>query len=228
MANTDWNAIFEAEAAKPYWSDLQSFVTAERRDGTVYPPESEVFAAFDLTPLDQVKVVILGQDPYHGPGQAHGLSFSVGQDQRIPPSLANIFKECQSDLGLEPPSSGSLVGWAQQGVLLLNTCLTVRAAEAASHRGKGWELLTDRVIEAINLLDRRVVFILWGTPARKKSKLIDQGRHWVLESPHPSPLSAYRGFFGSAPFSQVNKALIADGQDPVSWGLTSSDSGAAG
>lgn len=207
------------EFAKPYWQELQRFVTGERAEHKVFPPHDEVFAALHMTPYAEVKVLILGQDPYHGPGQAHGLCFSVRQGIDKPPSLVNIFKELQSDLGIEPPNHGCLEAWARQGVLLLNTALTVRAHAANSHQGKGWETFTDQVIRAVNDKPERVVFILWGANARKKKALIDTSRHTVIESAHPSPLSAHNGFFGSKPFSRANEALVAAGRSPVDWAI---------
>lgn len=219
MARTDWNPVLGAELAKPYWDELQRFVHDERRRYDVYPPADDVFAALHLTPYASVKVLILGQDPYHGPGQAHGLSFSVRPGQAHPPSLQNIFKELESDVGIPAPRSGSLEPWARQGVLLLNATLTVRARSAGSHQNKGWETFTDAVIEAVSDRDERVVFILWGSYARKKKALIDTSVHTVIESPHPSPLSAHRGFFGSRPFSRANEALLEAGREPVDWRL---------
>lgn len=216
---TDWNPVLRAELGQPYWCELQRFVADERAHHDVYPPESDVFAALHLTPLAQVKVLILGQDPYHGRGQAHGLCFSVRPGTPIPPSLRNIFAELHTDLGIEAPADGDLRPWARQGVLLLNATLTVRAHQAASHRGQGWERFTDQVIRAVDERPDTVVFILWGNSARAKSQLIDTTRHVVIESPHPSPLSAHRGFFGSRPFSRANAALIAAGRDPVDWQL---------
>ena len=216
---TDWNPILRGEFDKAYWPELMAFVAAERDAGDVYPPHDEVFAALHLTPFADVKVVILGQDPYHGPGQAHGLCFSVNPGVRIPPSLVNIFKELDADLGIPPATSGDLRPWARQGVLLLNTTMTVRAHQAASHQGKGWETFTDEVIRAVGAREERVVFILWGSHARKKKALVDRSRHTIIESPHPSPLSAHRGFFGSRPFSAANAALEAAGRGPIDWRL---------
>lgn len=216
---TDWNPVLRGELSQPYWSQLQEFVAAERERHAVYPPDEEVFAALHLTPLEQVKVVILGQDPYHGPGQAHGLCFSVRHGTAVPPSLRNIFTELQDDTGVVPPADGDLTPWAKQGVLLLNTTLTVRAGQAGSHQGKGWETFTDQVIRAVNAKPETVVFVLWGNPARRKAELIDRSRHVVIESPHPSPLSAHRGFFGSKPFTRANEALAAAGREPVDWSL---------
>lgn len=214
---TDWNPVLRGEFEKPYWRELQEFVAAERGRQLVFPPHDEVFAALHLTPYASVKVLILGQDPYHGPGQAHGLCFSVRRDVVVPPSLVNIYKELESDLGVAPCAHGNLESWARQGVLLLNTSLTVRASKAASHQGKGWETFTDQVIAAVNNKPDRVVFILWGAAARRKKELLDLQRHVVIESPHPSPLSAHRGFFGSRPFSRANEALVEAGRGPVEW-----------
>jgi uracil-DNA glycosylase len=192
-------------------------VDTERRPHTIYPPEDEVFTAFRLTPLKEARVLILGQDPYHGPGQAHGLAFSVRPGVRPPPSLANIFKELKSDLGCRIPNNGSLVPWAQQGVMLLNAVLTVREGQPNSHKGKGWERFTDAVIRLLAAREEPVVFVLWGSYAIKKAGLIDTTRHTIVQSVHPSPLSARRGFFGSRPFSQINAALTASGQAPIDW-----------
>lgn len=215
---TDWNPLLRGEFDKPYWRDLQRFVAEERQQATVYPPADEVFAALHLTPYSQVRVVILGQDPYHGPRQANGLCFSVAPDVALPPSLVNIYRELRDDLGIDPPTDGDLRGWARQGVLLLNTTLTVRAGRAASHQGHGWETFTDRVLEVVNAKPERVVFILWGAAARRKRSTIDLGRHVVIESAHPSPLSAHGGFFGSRPFSRANAALAEAGRSPIDWG----------
>ena len=220
MPKTDWNPVLRAELEQPYWAELQAFVAQERANHTVYPAPDEVFAALHLTPYSEVKVLILGQDPYHGPGQAHGLCFSVRPGVDPPPSLKNIFREMESDLGLPPPAGGHLEPWARQGVLLLNASLTVRARSAGSHQGKGWETFTDAVIRAVNDKDETVVFILWGAFARKKKALIDTDRHVVIESAHPSPLSASNGFFGSRPFSRANDALVAAGRTPVDWSLS--------
>ena len=217
MTTTDWNPVLRGEFAKAYWAELQHFVLAERQRATVYPPHDEVFAALHLTPFSEVKAVILGQDPYHGPNQAHGLCFSVRPGISPPPSLQNIFKELEADLGYPPPSHGCLDSWAQQGVLLLNSSLTVRQGRAASHQGKGWETFTDEVLRAVNDKPERVVFILWGAAARKKKTLIDRSRHAIIESAHPSPLSASNGFFGSRPFSRANAALEAAGRTPIDW-----------
>ena len=214
---TDWNPVLRNELAKPYWPQLQQFVADQRKKFTVFPPAADVFAALHLTTYADTRVVILGQDPYHGPKQAHGLCFSVRPGVAIPPSLANIYKELRTDLDIEPPPHGNLVGWARQGVLLLNTTLTVRAGQAASHQGHGWEIFTDQVLRAVNDKRQRVVFLLWGAAARKKKSLIDLSRHVVLEAAHPSPLSAHNGFFGSRPFSRTNTALVEAGLSPIDW-----------
>lgn len=216
---TDWNPLLGAELTKPYWPELQAFVADERRHHTVYPPHEEVFAALHLTPYAATRVVILGQDPYHGPRQAHGLCFSVRTGVRVPPSLVNIHHELERDVGVSAPDHGNLEAWAAQGVLLLNTTLTVRAGQAASHQGHGWESFTDEVIRTVSAKPERVVFILWGSHARRKKALVDAGRHTIVESAHPSPLSAHNGFVGSRPFSRTNGALEAAGRDPVDWRL---------
>jgi uracil-DNA glycosylase len=212
-----WQAVVGDEAEKPYFAALREFVAEERRAHAVHPPEGEEFTALELTPYEQVRVVILGQDPYHGPGQAHGLAFSVRPGVRPPPSLRNIFKELRDDLGCHIPNNGFLVPWAEQGVLLLNTVLTVREAEPNSHKGKGWEKFTDAVIRRVGHKDDEVVFVLWGAPAGKKTELIDTERHTIVQSVHPSPLSAKRGFFGSRPFSQINAALKKAGKPEIDW-----------
>lgn len=219
VAKTDWNPLLRDQFEMPYWRDLQTFVRSEREQREIYPAHDVVFAALKLTPFADVRVVILGQDPYHGPGQAHGLSFSVRPGVAIPPSLRNMHTELADDLGIEPPDHGNLEPWARNGVLLLNAVLTVRAHEAASHRKQGWENFTDRVIEVVSAKPETVVFILWGNFARAKTALIDTTRHHIIESPHPSPLSASRGFFGSKPYSRANAALIAAGREPVDWSL---------
>ena len=216
---TDWNPLLRDQFALPYWKELQDFVAGERARHEVFPPADQVFAALHLTSLQATRVVILGQDPYHGPNQAHGLCFSVRPGVRVPPSLQNIHKELTADLGIPSPNHGNLQDWAQQGVLLLNTTLTVRCAEAASHQGKGWETFTDRVLRVVSDKDHPVVFILWGASARKKKALLDLERHVVIESAHPSPLSAHNGFFGSRPFSRANAALHAAGLEPIDWHL---------
>lgn len=213
----DWAAALRHEIDQPYFTQLAQFVDAERAAHDVYPPDGDVFNALRRSSYDATRVVILGQDPYHGPGQAHGLAFSVQPGVKPPPSLVNIFKELSADIGCPRPSSGSLTGWADQGVLLLNTVLTVRAGEANSHKGQGWERFTDAVISAVSAKPTRVVFVLWGGPAQKKLPLIDTTIHSVVSSAHPSPLSAYQGFLGSRPFSAVNAALEAAGEPPVDW-----------
>ncbi len=220
MPMTDWNPVLRSQFDEPYWHELRQFVHAERQRHTVYPPEDQEFAAFHLTPFNAVKVVILGQDPYHGPDQAEGLCFSVKPPVKAPPSLQNIFKELRSDVGIESPNHGSLTEWAKRGVLLLNTTLTVRAGQAGSHQGRGWETFTDEVIRTINNRADPVVFVLWGAAARKKKGFIDANRHGIIESAHPSPLSAHRGFLGSQPFSKTNKALEQLGQKAVDWSLS--------
>ena len=214
---TTWNEILAEEMQKDYYQELQAFVQKRRAEVRVFPDEKNVFNALELTPFESVKVVILGQDPYHGFGQAHGLSFSVQKGIPLPPSLKNIYKELQEDIGGELPKEGDLSHWAQQGVLLLNTVLTVEEGNANSHKGKGWERLTNRLIESLNELNHPVIFILWGKPAQDKEKLITNPSHVILKAPHPSPLSAYRGFFGSKPFSKVNDILIQQGQTPICW-----------
>jgi len=214
---TDWNPVLRGEFEQPYWDELQRFVADERAHHTVYPPAEDVFAALHRTPRSEVKVLILGQDPYHGPRQAHGLCFSVRPGVQVPPSLQNIYKELATDLDVATPNHGCLDAWADQGVLLLNATLTVRAHQAASHQGHGWETFTDQVIRSVNDKDERVVFLLWGASARRKKALVDTTRHVVIESPHPSPLSAHRGFLGSKPFSRTNEALIEAGREPVDW-----------
>ena len=215
-----WLQHLQGEFEKPYMQALKAFLEAERAAGKrIFPKGSEWFHALDATPLDQVRVVILGQDPYHGEGQAHGLCFSVQPGVPPPPSLVNIYKELKSDLGLAPPRHGFLEHWARQGVLLLNSVLTVEAGRAASHQGKGWEVFTDQVIRLVNEQKRPVVFILWGSYAQKKAGFVDGMRHLVLKSVHPSPLSAHGGFFGSRPFSKANAFLERSGQAAVDWQL---------
>ncbi len=215
-----WKAPLQAEFDAPYMAALKEFLVAEKAKGKrIFPKGSEWFHALDATPLEQVRVVILGQDPYHGEGQAHGLCFSVKPGVKPPPSLINIYKEMKSDLGLDAPPHGNLEAWAQQGVLLLNSVLTVEAGLAASHQGKGWERFTDAVIRLVNDQPRPVVFILWGAYAQRKAAFVDRNRHLVLASAHPSPLSAHNGFFGSKPFSKANAFLVAHGQAPIDWAL---------
>ena len=217
-----WKKRLQGEFEAPYMEKLRAFLLKEKSEHkTIFPMGSEYFAALNMTPFDKVKVVILGQDPYHGPGQAHGLSFSVRQGVAPPPSLVNIYKELESDLGIPRPSHGLLEGWAQQGVLLLNSVLTVESGRAASHQGQGWELFTDRIIHVLAEEREHLVFVLWGAYAHKKGAFIDRGKHLVLESPHPSPLSSHRGFFGSKPFSKINRYLSARGEVPIRWQLDS-------
>lgn len=215
-------ALIRQETEKHYFRRLNDFLQAERETNTVLPPEEHVFAALEATPLDQVKVLLLGQDPYHDIGQAHGLCFSVLPGVKLPPSLKNIYKELHSDLGVEPVEHGCLLPWAHQGVLLLNTVLTVRAHEAHSHRKQGWETFTDAIIKTVAAKTRRVVFVFWGKPAQTKRQFIDDERHVVIESPHPSPLSARRGFFGSQPFSRINQALRNANLPEIDWQLPAS------
>lgn len=218
MIENDWLAAVNEEFRKPYYKELYQFVREEYGKGTVYPPAEDIFNAFHFTPLSKVKVVLLGQDPYHNVNQAHGLSFSVLPSQKdIPPSLQNIYKELQADLGCDIPNNGYLKKWADQGVLLLNTVLTVRAHQANSHQGKGWEQFTDAIIEAVNKENRPIVFFLWGKPAQSKMKMLNNPNHLILTAPHPSPLSAYRGFFGCKHFSQANEFLVAHGETPIDW-----------
>jgi uracil-DNA glycosylase len=217
----DWKKVLKDVLASPEFAALEEYVAAERRRHTVYPSEEDLFSAFRLTPYDEVKVLLLGQDPYHGPGQAHGLAFSVQPGVKPPPSLVNIFKELQSDVGAPKPKDGSLVPWAKQGVLLLNAVLTVREGLANAHEGHGWETFTDAVIQKVSDKPERVVFLLWGSYAQKKEALIDTSRHTILKAPHPSPLSAKRGFFGSKPFSLTNEALKKAGREPIDWALPS-------
>jgi uracil-DNA glycosylase len=214
-----WRDALADELQKPYIPALEAFVEEERAHHTVFPPPEDVFAALEATPYDKVKVLILGQDPYHGEGQAHGLSFSVRPGVKPPPSLVNIYKELRDDLGVPIPKHGYLKHWAEQGILLLNTVLTVRANEAFSHRKQGWEKFTDAIIRKVSEKSEPVVFVLWGAPAQKKIELIDTSRHTVIQSAHPSPLSAKSGFFGSKPFSKVNDALSAAGKSPIDWKL---------
>ena len=213
----DWQQPLEVEFKKPYYKDLYKKVLEEYRSRQIFPNPDDIFNAFHLTPLKDVKVVILGQDPYHNDGQAHGLCFSVKPDVEVPPSLVNIYKELQDDLGCRIPNNGYLVKWAKQGVLMLNTVLTVRAHQANSHRGIGWEQFTDAVSRAVDAQDRPIVFLLWGRPAQMKKSMLHNPKHLILEAPHPSPLSAYRGFFGCKHFSQTNAFLEKNGLAPIDW-----------
>jgi uracil-DNA glycosylase len=218
--SNDWLSVIGNEFEKPYYLELRKFLKSEYRTRTIYPAADDIFNAFHYTPLSKLKVVIIGQDPYHGPNQAIGVSFAVPKDQRtLPPSLMNIYKELESDLGISPPTHGYLKKWTDEGVLLLNTVLTVRAHQASSHSGKGWEQFTDAAIRAVNNLNQPIVFFLWGRPAQRKKELLDNPLHLIIESPHPSPLSATRGFFGSKPFSQANTHLISKGIEPIDWSI---------
>jgi len=217
-----WRKKLEPEFQKEYMLSLKEFLKSEyKKRKAIYPKGDDYFAAFNLTPFEQVKVVIIGQDPYHGPGQAHGLCFSVQEGVDLPPSLVNIFKELESDVGVKRPKNGMLGKWAQQGVLLLNAVLTVENGKAASHQGKGWEQFTDEVIRRLNDEKENLVFILWGAYAQKKAAFVDRKKHLVIESPHPSPLSSHRGFFGSKPFSKTNEYLKSKGIAPIDWSLPS-------
>jgi len=216
---TDWNPILRQEFNKPYWVELQNYILDQRASHMVFPAHPDVFRAFHLTSFATLKVVILGQDPYHGVGQANGLCFSVSPGVSFPPSLRNIFQELEDDLGVSKPQSGDLAAWAEQGILLLNTTLTVRQGAPASHQGKGWETFTDEVIRCISQKKEKIVFVLWGASARRKKSLIDVTKHTCIESVHPSPLSAYRGFFGSKPFSRINQLLRQQGITEIDWSL---------
>ena len=216
-----WLDVLADEFKKPYIDELRNFLRLEQQSSLVFPPNNLIFNAYNTTPFDQTKVVIIGQDPYHNPGQAHGLSFSVPKSTKIPPSLRNIYKELTDDLGITPPAHGDLTEWAQRGVLLLNTVLTVRAHSPTSHQNQGWEQLTTRSIQELNQRRQNVVFVLWGSRARSKQKLIDQRKHLIITSAHPSPLSAYRGFFGSKPFSKCNNYLNRNGKPEIDWSLSS-------
>ena len=213
--NKQWQTLLGDEFAQPYMQQLWQFLQSQQ--AAIYPPEKDIFAAFDCTPIEQLKVVILGQDPYHAAGQAHGLSFSVPKGVAIPPSLRNIYKELASDCALPIPQHGNLTQWGQQGVLLLNSVLSVQHARPASHQGKGWERFTDQVINVINHHTQHVVFMLWGAYAQNKGRIVDRNRHRVLQAPHPSPLSAHRGFFNCRHFSQANQYLIEQGKTPIDW-----------
>lgn len=221
ILNNDWEAILASEFEKSYFKELKTFLAEQYSLATVYPPKDEVMSAFNNVAFKDVKVVILGQDPYHGPGQAHGMSFSVKEGVPLPPSLRNIFKELEHDLGCKIPSNGFLMKWAEQGVFLLNTVLTVRQGEANSHKGQGWEQFTDSVIDKLAKRTEPIIFVLWGKPAQTKRAIIEKNgkHHFILQAPHPSPLSAYRGFFGSKPFSKMNDKLREWGQEPIVWCL---------
>ena len=214
-----WLRVLGPQFDEPYMAQLRGFLGAEIKVHRVYPPGAEMFAAFDHTPFERVRVVILGQDPYHGPGQAHGLCFSVRRGIPSPPSLENIMKELHDDVGVAIPPHGDLTAWAERGVLLLNTVLSVRAHQPMSHRDKGWERFTDEVIRRLDREREGLVFVLWGSAAGSKAAMIDRARHHVISSPHPSPLSAHRGFFGSKPFSKINAWLVARGEEPIDWSL---------
>ncbi|MCC6684371.1 MAG: uracil-DNA glycosylase [Bacteroidia bacterium] len=215
-----WKRLLIQEFSKDYFVKLKQFLLNEKQNGqTIYPPGNKIFAAFDFTPFDKVKVVILGQDPYHGAGQANGLCFSVAPGIKQPPSLQNIFKELESDLGISPPVNGDLTQWASQGILLLNATLTVKANQAGSHQNQGWEVFTDKVIQLLSEQKEHLVFILWGKYAQGKEHLIDSSKHLIIKSAHPSPFSAYSGFFGSKPFSKTNSYLISKGISPVDFSL---------
>lgn len=215
-----WKDIMEEEFEKPYFTELKDFLVREKSQYAVYPPGPSIFEAFNKTPFDKVKVVLLGQDPYHGPGQAHGLCFSVPDGISFPPSLQNILIELKNDIGIQMPSKGNLTDWAERGVLLLNATLTVRANAAGSHQGKGWEIFTDAVIRKLSDKREKLVFLLWGKFAQDKRRLIDTSRHYILEAPHPSPLSAYRGFFGCKAFSRTNEILVNAGVGQIDWRLS--------
>lgn len=219
ILKNDWQPLLAEEFSKPYYQELKSNLIYEYKNRTIYPDMYDIFNALHLTPYEKLKVVIIGQDPYHGPGQAHGLCFSVQPGVKPPPSLQNIFKELKDDVGCQIPDHGYLVQWAKQGVLLLNSILTVRKGEPGSHRGIGWEAFTDQVIKSVNKGEKPVVFMLWGKNAHEKESLITESKHYLLKSPHPSPFSAHRGFFGSAPFSKANAFLKGAGQEPINWQL---------
>ena len=219
VEQVSWKTKLESEFTQEYYQQLIAFIRQEDLEEKIFPPKKERFNAYNLTPFSEVKVVILGQDPYHGEGQAHGLAFSVHKQQKLPPSLVNIYKELIDDMGCSMPKDGNLIAWAEQGVFLLNTVLTVRAASAGSHQKQGWERFTDATIKLLSDEREHLVFILWGKPAQQKEKLIDSSKHLVLKAPHPSPLSSYRGFFGSKPFSKSNAYLEKNGIEPIQWCL---------
>ncbi|OLO42218.1 uracil-DNA glycosylase [Alkalihalophilus pseudofirmus] len=217
IVKKEWSAVLKSEFTKEYFVSLQQFLKEEYMKETIFPNQPDIFNAFEYTPYSEVKVVILGQDPYHGPNQAHGLSFSVQSGKKLPPSLKNIYKELHTDIGCDIGKNGCLVKWAEQGVLLLNTVLTVKQGEPNSHKGIGWETFTDRVIEKLNERKKPIAFILWGRHAQTKEALIHAPHHYIIKSPHPSPLSASRGFFGSKPFSKINRWLMEKGEEPIDW-----------
>lgn len=220
MLQNDWRPIFEEQMEQPYFQELWAYVQAQYNEATIYPEKENIFKAFEMTSYAETKVVILGQDPYHGPNQAHGLSFSVVEGQKFPPSLRNMLTELVDDIGCEMPQSGNLTKWAQQGVLLLNTVLTVQQGQPNSHQKRGWELFTDAILQRLAEREQPIVFMLWGKPAQTKEKIIEKyQQHTILKSAHPSPLSAYRGFFGSKPYSSANEALVRSGQQPINWCL---------
>lgn len=220
IISNSWQDILAEEFSKEYYLKLREFLKNEYTQQTIYPDMYHIYSALELTPFEKVKVVILGQDPYHGENQAHGLSFSVQPGVKVPPSLKNIYKELENDLGFQPVSHGYLESWAKQGVLLLNTVLTVRANQAYSHRDCGWERLTDVMIQKLNDREKPIVFILWGKPAQEKIKMINANKHCIIRAPHPSPLAAHRGFFGSKPFSQTNQFLLQMGEEEINWQLS--------
>jgi len=220
MINNSWSSFINPELKKEYFVALQSFIDAQYKEKTIYPKYDEIFRAFDLTPLEDVKVIVLGQDPYHGENQANGLAFSVTPTAKIPPSLKNIFKELVSDVGCDLPLSGDLSAWAKEGVLLINTVLTVEKSKANSHKAKGWEMFTDFIIKKLSVECENLVFVLWGNPSIKKASFIDANKHLVIKSPHPSPLSSYRGFFGSKPFSKANDYLKLHHKKEINWCLS--------
>jgi uracil-DNA glycosylase len=219
VIESSWKVALQKEFEAPYFGELKAFLTKERSEFQVFPKGSAIFNAFNHTPFDKVKVVILGQDPYHGVGQAHGLSFSVPEGVKLPPSLRNLFKELESDLGIKPSSHGNLKAWAEQGVLLLNATLTVRSGQAGSHQGKGWEQFTDAVIRALSTQRNGLVFLLWGRFAQAKAQLVDRNKHHLLMAAHPSPFSAHNGFFGCKHFSKTNELLVAQNKEPINWAL---------
>lgn len=224
--HNSWDTQLAAEAAQPYYQTLTAFLQQEYATQTIYPPQADLLNALTLTPYEAVKVVVLGQDPYHGAGQGHGLAFSVRPGMKTPPSLQNIYKELADDVGVTIPNHGYLLPWAQQGVLLLNAVLTVREGQANSHKGQGWEVFTDHIIEALNSRPDPIVFLLWGRGAQQKGKLITAPQHLILQAPHPSPLSAYHGFLGCKHFSATNAQLVAWGKEPIDWQLQNIESNA--